>query len=222
MQSELSERRLQKLKLSFEENLYIFSDSIKDQLFHFTDYKTINLKEIFKDDNILNVEIGIGNGEFLVHLAENYPDENFLGFEVVKRVFKKAVARIKRNRLENVRLVHYDGSFFVNLLPEKSVSNFYINFPDPWPKKKHHKRRLLKTPFLKLLARKLKNNGTLYMVTDHENYAKEIMTNLIPVDDLTSAFKSVYVNELVDYYPTKYYRKFASSGSVFFFKMKKL
>lgn len=222
MQTGLSERRLQKLKLNFEENLYIFSDSIKNQLLPFTDYEMINLKEIFADDNNLNMEIGIGNGEFLAHLATNHPDANFLGFEVVKRVFKKAIARVQRNHLENVRLVHYDGSFFMNLLPDESVSNFYINFPDPWPKKKHHKRRLLKTPFLKLLARKLKNNGTLYMVTDHENYAKEIMTNLIPVDDLTSAFKSVYVNDLIDYYPTKYYRKFAQPGNVFFFKMKKL
>lgn len=222
MQTGLTDRQLQKLALNFEEDLYIFSDDIKDQMLPFTDFKRLNLQEIFPEEKNLNVEIGIGNGEFLAYYAENYPQENFLGFEVVKKVFKKAVSRVQKKQLENVRLIHYDGSFFINLLPDESISNFFINFPDPWPKKKHHKRRLLKTHFLKLLAKKLKNEGTLYMVTDHENYAKEIMANLVPVDDLSSAFKSVYVNELVDYYPTKYYRKFAQSGNVFFFKMKKL
>lgn len=222
MQSQLDNKDTVKLTLDFEENLYIFSDSIKEQLKPYCNYEILDKKDFFHEEKPLNVEIGIGNGDFITHYAELYPEENFLGFEVVKKVLRKGISRAQKKNLKNVKLVHYDGNFFIKLIPDESVNTFFINFPDPWPKKKHHKRRLLKTPFLKNISNKLITGGIVYIVTDHKNYAKEIMTNLIPVDNLRSCFKSVYVNDLVDYYPTKYYRKFALNKDVFFFKLKKV
>ncbi len=222
IETQLKTKDFTKLNLDFQENLYIFSDKIKEQIKPYTDYNLIDFKDIFANTNPVNVEIGIGNGEFLVHYASKFPEENFLGFEVVKRVIRKAISRAQKRELNNIKLIHYDGSFFVRLFPPESVKTFFINFPDPWPKKKHHKRRLMKTSFLRLLSEKMQTDGTLYIATDHENYAKEIMTNLITVDALRSCFESVYVNELVDYYPTKYYRKFALNKGVYFFKLKKV
>ncbi len=222
METQLKGKDLNKLDLNFQEDLYIFSDKIKEQIKPFTDFELIDFKDIFANTNPVNVEIGIGNGEFLTHYASKFPEENFLGFEVVKRVIRKAISKAQKNELKNIKLIHYDGSFFVRLFPSESVKAFFINFPDPWPKKKHHKRRLLKTSFLKLLSEKMETGGTLYITTDHEHYAKEIMTNLILVDTLRSCFESVYIRELVDYYPTKYYRKFALNKGVYFFKLKKV
>jgi tRNA (guanine-N7-)-methyltransferase len=93
-----------------------------------------------------------------------------------------------------------------------------VNFPDPWPKKRHHKRRILKTDFIELMKDKLITGGEIYMVTDHEDYAMEIVENLKPIKGLSSAFDSVYKEELIDYYETKYYLKFAINTGVYFFK----
>ena len=127
---------------------------------------------------------------------------------------------MEKKGLSNVKLIHYDARFFIELFKNNSVKNVYINFPDPWPKKRHHKRRLLKPDFLTLLSDKMINGGLLHIATDHENYKDEIVNNLIECGRFASEFDGWYVNELVDYYPTKYYRKFASVTGVYFFRLK--
>jgi tRNA (guanine-N7-)-methyltransferase len=212
------EKAVNTLELDFEENIYLFSDAIKPQISPLVSY---NIPPIFNDNKPLNIEIGIGNGEFITHYALMRPHENFIGFEVFRKIFRKAISRVQRNNLTNVRLIHYDASFFVPLLPDNAVSNIYVNFPDPWPKKKHNKRRLLRSEFLKVVKDKLIPGGHLYIATDHDDYAKDILTNLRVVEELIPEFEHYYVNELVDYYPTKYYRKFAIHSTVYFFKMTK-
>ncbi|WP_238320674.1 tRNA (guanosine(46)-N7)-methyltransferase TrmB [Limisalsivibrio acetivorans] len=187
----------------------------------FEDYERLKPSDFFGNDAPFNVEIGIGNGEFIAGYAEKNPDQNYLGFEVMKRIFNRAVKRAGKLEQSNVRLIHFDATFFVTILEDECVDNFYVNFPDPWPKKRHKKRRLLKTEFIELLTSKLKPGGSLYMATDQADYAQEIMENLKPLDSLETAFDTVCVNELVDYLPTKYYRKFADENGVFFFRMVK-
>ncbi|KAA0259490.1 tRNA (guanosine(46)-N7)-methyltransferase TrmB [Deferribacter autotrophicus] len=218
MEKSLMER--EKIILDFSDKCYVFSEEIKPQVKPFVVYEEINFTEIFNNNNPVNVEIGIGNGEFITHYAELNSDENYLGFEVVKKVIRKAISRVERKGLENVRLIHFDAKFFVNLFPNNSVRRFYINFPDPWPKKKHHKRRLLKPEFLNLMSEKLVDDGELFIATDHVGYKEEIVTNLITSGKFKSVFDSWYINELRDYYPTKYYRKFASKTGVYFFHLK--
>lgn len=213
------EKEIIKILLPFEEDLYIFSDPIKAQIKPLYEYK---MDDIFQNDKPLNVEIGFGNGEFICHLAEQNPDENFLGFEVFRKIFRKAVARVQKKKLGNVKLIQYDASFFVPLLKDNSIKNFYINFPDPWPKKKHNKRRLLKPEFIRVMRDKLINGGKLFIATDHDDYAEEILINLKAVPELKPEFENYFVNELIDYYPTKYYRKFAIQNKVYFFKMVKV
>ena len=118
------------------------------------------------------VEIGFGRGEFLRDLAALSPQRAHLGVEVsFKRVLKMA-RRLARAEVRNVRLVEATGEEMVReLLPESCVETFWINFSDPWPKKRHHRRRLIQPPFLRELALRLQPGGRVEIATDHEGYA---------------------------------------------------
>jgi tRNA (guanine-N7-)-methyltransferase len=123
----------------------------------------------------LVVDVGFGRGEFLLELAREDPTTAFLGIEYsFKRVLKMA-RRLARNDLVNVRLVEATAELVVGeRLPEASVSCFWINFPDPWPKKRHHRRRLIQPGFVRALARRLVAGGELHVATDHVGYAEWI------------------------------------------------
>jgi tRNA (guanine-N7-)-methyltransferase len=123
----------------------------------------------------LVVEIGFGRGEFLRHLAAASPEVAHVGVEVsFKRVLKMA-RRIARTDEPNIRLVEATGEEMVrDLLDDASVQAFWINFPDPWPKKRHHRRRLVQSALVHRLARRLVRGGALEVATDHEEYAAHI------------------------------------------------
>lgn len=123
----------------------------------------------------LVLEIGFGRGEFLLGLAEEHPEQAFLGVEYsAKRVLKTA-RRLARTELRNVRLLPATAEVVVrDLLPHDSVAAVWINFPDPWPKKRHHKRRLLQPGLVRQLARALAAGGALHVATDHAAYAEFI------------------------------------------------
>lgn len=220
-----------KIQLNFQNDLFLYSDSLKPQIERiqkfshggeYGAYERLKPSDFFDTDKPFNVEIGIGNGEFISEYAKANPDQNYLGFEVMKRIFNRAVTKAKQVPHGNVKLMHFDATFIVSILEDESVDNFYVNFPDPWPKKKQQKRRLLKTQFIELLAKKLKKGGTLCMATDQIDYALEIAENLTPVEDLKSVYNSIYIDRLDDYLPTKYYRKFVPELGVSFFRLKKV
>lgn len=220
-----------RLSLEFDNDLFIYSDKLYPQVEkfqkyshggEFAAYERLLPKDFFPDDKPFNVEIGIGNGEFISEYAKANPDQNYLGFEVMKRIFNRAIVKARQVESKNVRLIHFDATFIVSLLEDGCVDNFYVNFPDPWPKKRHKKRRILKTEFIELLARKLKQGGTLCMATDQIDYALEIEENLKPVESLKSVYNTVYIDRLDDYLPTKYYRKFVPELGVSFFRLKKI
>ena len=121
------------------------------------------------------VEIGFGRGEFLLALAAEQPEQAFLGVEYsFKRVLKMA-RRLARSGLANVRLLQARGEDAVReLLPEGSVRSFWINFPDPWPKLRHRRRRLLEPGLVHELALRLVPGGELHVATDDADYAAQI------------------------------------------------
>jgi tRNA (guanine-N7-)-methyltransferase len=126
------------------------------------------------------VEIGFGRGEFLWNLAETHPEVAHVGVDVsMKRVLKMA-RRLARSEIRNIRLVEGTGEEMVReLLPESSVETFWINFSDPWPKKRHHRRRLIQPPFLRDLALRLQPGGCVEISTDHPGYAAWIEEALV-------------------------------------------
>ncbi len=126
-------------------------------------------------DFALVIEIGFGRGEFLCQLAERSPETCFLGIEYsFKRVLKMA-RRVARTPLLNVRLIQAPAERVVaELVPRDLVAAFWINFPDPWPKKRHHRRRLVTPASAHELATRLVPGGELQLATDHVEYAAEI------------------------------------------------
>jgi tRNA (guanine-N7-)-methyltransferase len=122
----------------------------------------------------LVVDVGFGRGEFLLALANEAPGAAFLGIEVSgKRVLKMA-RRLAKTQLANVRLVQGAAEGVLEALPAGAVEVFWINFPDPWPKKRHQRRRLLQAPIVERLASRLAPGGRLEVATDHAEYAEQI------------------------------------------------
>lgn len=130
--------------------------------------------EIFGREGELVVEIGFGSGEFLEELAASNPDKNFIGFELSLISMEKAQKRFFRRGLENVRVVLVDGRFGMReLFHDGTVSKVISNFPCPWPRKKHQKRRLIVPEFARILAAVLKEGGDFELVTDELWFAEE-------------------------------------------------
>ncbi len=119
-------------------------------------------------------EIGFGNGEFLVHLAKSAPETLFFGFEVSKTCLLKCCKRAETEGLRNMRLLQGDARFLLReCFPDSVFDGLYMNFPCPWPKKKHEKRRVTSGTFPDVLASVLKKGGFFEMATDDEAYAAE-------------------------------------------------
>lgn len=133
-------------------------------------------------DNLV-VEIGFGNGAYICHLAKLNPDKNFLGIEISGESVKKLSKRVKRESLKNVYSIKLDAYWtFYLFLENNSVYEIYINFPDPWPKKKHQDRRLTRLENLYLFSKKLKNNGFIQLKTDDLNFYNYTIENARVLD----------------------------------------
>jgi tRNA (guanine-N7-)-methyltransferase len=119
------------------------------------------------------VEIGFGMGDATATIAECLPDTGFLGLEVHAPGVGQMLLEIERRELRNLKVCRHDAMEVVeSMLAPGSVDGFHIFFPDPWPKKRHHKRRIMRQDFVRLMASRLKPGGYLYFVTDWEEYAK--------------------------------------------------
>jgi tRNA (guanine-N7-)-methyltransferase len=161
----------------------------------------------------LVVELGFGRGEFLESLAADARDTAFLGVECVFRRVLKMARRLARSELANVRLVEARAEEVVELLPPESVASFWINFPDPWPKKRHHGRRLLKPPFVAELALRLIRGGELQVATDHVGYAEQIDRVLSHEPSLENALAPAsFVAEIAGRRVTAYEAEWRAEG----------
>lgn len=118
-------------------------------------------------------EIGFGMGQATWRIAKARPEEDFLGLEVHTPGVGRLLADLAEQGLSNVRVIHHDAvEVLERMLPEASLAGLHIFYPDPWPKKRHHKRRLLRPGLAELLASRLAPGGYLYFVTDIEDYGK--------------------------------------------------
>lgn len=140
------------------------------------DAQLIEFDQLFKRTAPVVLEIGFGNGLSLAHMAEQHPELNFFGIEVHRPGVGSLLVQVKKLGLENVRVSQDDAvEVFKQQVPPDSLSRLQIFFPDPWHKKRHHKRRLINTEFINLAVSRLKGGGTLHVATDWENYAEQIL-----------------------------------------------
>ena len=121
------------------------------------------------------LEIGFGNGETLVQQAGEHPDLDFLGIEVHEPGIGHCLLAARDAGIANLRLIRHDAmEVLVAMIPPASLARVNLYFPDPWPKKRHHKRRIVQPRFLDLVADRLSAGGSLHVATDWENYAEHI------------------------------------------------
>lgn len=136
----------------------------------------IDPREVFGRDNMLNLEIGFGMGKSLADMAEAAPEQDFIGVEVHLPGVGALLKDVEDRGLENVRVYNIDANDVIDLcLPDASLDRVMIFFPDPWHKKKHHKRRLIQPEFIQRIRHKLRVGGVLHLATDWENYAEHML-----------------------------------------------
>ena len=153
----------------------------------------------------LIVEIGFGNGDYLMHLARTQPERNVLGFEISGESMDKAEAKIAKLGLDNVRPIHGRAeTALAHLLAPASVEAFHINYPDPWFKKRHQRRRLISRDTVNLLTSRLVPAGRLLLATDIIDYAEMAHEILSTAPGLVNEFDAPWVNEVADRFVTKY------------------
>jgi tRNA (guanine-N7-)-methyltransferase len=135
----------------------------------------IDFARVFGRSGPVHIEVGAGKATFLVAQAKAHPEIDFLGIEWARKFYRHAVDRIGRWGLRNVRLLRTDAATFLrDCVPDASVDCFHVYFPDPWPKKRHHKRRFLQSDNIEILLRCLKPGGEIRIATDHAEYFEQI------------------------------------------------
>ncbi len=151
--------------------------------------KRINFVDIFNNTNPIIVEIGFGMGDATVEIAQANPDINYLGIEVHTPGVGKVLSEIKKRNLKNLFIIEYDALEVLDkMIGDNSINGIHIFFPDPWPKKRHHKRRLVQRPRTDLMAKKLSKGGYLYFVTDIIEYAEFALEELNQTKNLKNKY----------------------------------
>ena len=135
--------------------------------------------EIFGNDNPLEIDLGCGDGSFLIEMAKHYPERNFLGVERLLGRVRGVCKRIQELGLTNVKVLRLESQYTLEyLLEPQSVSRLHLLCPDPWPKARHHKRRLVQQEFLHILQKALKPSGEFLFKTDHPEYYEWVLEQL--------------------------------------------
>ena len=182
------------------ENLVVQLSSIVEPL---------DLAEFFPKTQPLEVELGCGDASFLVEYARQNPGKNFIGVERLLGRISKLDRKGRRAGLQNLRGVRIESSYFLQwLLPPQSVSALHIYFPDPWPKKRHHKNRLINENFPPLARAALAPGGKIYLRTDDEYYFQQ-MTGVFSAD---KNFKKIETPSELSGLLTDFERDFNSKG----------
>ncbi|KTC75485.1 tRNA (guanine-N(7)-)-methyltransferase [Legionella birminghamensis] len=147
-----------------------------------------NWADLFKREAETVVEIGFGMGASLLAMAKAHPEQNFLGIEVHRAGVGSLLADVHEEKIENLRIVVHDAvEIFKQQIPPDSLAGIQIFFPDPWPKKRHHKRRLVQPELVKTMVGALKPGGFIHCATDWEDYAQQMLEVLSAEESLINS-----------------------------------
>lgn len=170
---------------------------------HEYELSSASIEEAFGRTAPVLVEIGFGNGDALAEFASSNPEWNCVGVEVFRPGIGALINRCDKQDIKNVRIVDGEGLTYLESIPDDSADQIWVLFPDPWPKARHHKRRLVTREFAKVVAQKLKGEGKLTIATDWASYAEEIGEALGDIDALVGGM----VNAASERIATKYEKR---------------
>jgi len=165
--------------------------------------------QVFSGRQPVEVELGCGDASFLVDYARLHPERNFIGVERLLGRLRKLDRKGRRVGLTNLRGVRIESSYFLTyLLPPHSVSALHVYFPDPWPKKRHHKNRLVNEQFPKIARAALVPGGAVYLRTDDEDY----FAQMTGVFEAGTEFRKIETPSGLAELPTDFEKEFAARG----------
>ena len=164
----------------------------------------------------LFVEIGTGHGELISHLSSSFPNRLFIGFEIISKFAKMSSKRVENRQNALVFKAEAYGEIPL-LFSNNSIDCINILFPDPWHKKRHHKRRPINANFFNNVKSRLKLGGTIFVATDWEEYFEYICDEASKVSDLYAIEKGIYTPEKFGFPVTHYYKKWQGTGRKFQF-----
>jgi len=182
--------------------------------------ETKDLNHIFGNVKPLHLEIGTGKGQFIHTLASLYPDDNFIGIELYDSVIVRALEKQLSDPKENLHLVKMDASKIDECFKPGSISTIYLNFSDPWPKKRHAKRRLTHQNFLEKYEKLLNDEGVLILKTDNRKFFEYSLESFnqygVHIEDISL---NVHEDEHDDNIETEFEEKFKEEGPIYKLKI---
>ena len=185
---------------------------------NYMDYKG-KWNDLFETDNPIHIEIGIGKGKFIIECAKKYPNINFIGIEKYDSVMVRAIQKLEDENLTNIKLIRMDATKIDEVF-DKEIEQIYLNFSDPWPKKRHEHRRLTSTVFLNKYSKIFKNKQIIIQKTDN----KELFEfSLISFNNNKFTFEELSLDyNDIDNIETEYESKFKSLGKpIYMIKVQK-
>ncbi|MEW4208946.1 tRNA (guanosine(46)-N7)-methyltransferase TrmB [Priestia megaterium] len=173
-----------------------------------------NWKEVFGSENPLHIEVGTGKGQFLVGMAKQNPHINYIGIEMYESVILSALERLIEEELPNLKLLNVDANRLSEFFAKNDVDRVYLNFSDPWPKKRHAKRRLTYKTFLSMYENLLVDGGEIHFKTDNQGLFEYSLTSFSEYGLLLKYISlDLHKSDFEGNVMTEYEEKFSQKGS---------
>ena len=169
--------------------------------------------ELFENDHPIHIEIGMGKGQFITGMAKAHPEINYIGVEMQVSVVSIALDKLIEQPLPNLKLLHVDGSALTKYFADREVDQIYLNFSDPWPKKRHEKRRLTYKTFLAVDEQILRPNGEIHFKTDNQGLFEYSLASFSQYGMiLKQVWLDLHQSQFEGNIMTEYEEKFSSKG----------
>ncbi|MEC8895933.1 MAG: tRNA (guanosine(46)-N7)-methyltransferase TrmB [Planctomycetota bacterium] len=186
--------------------------------------KLVRWEEVFEQTRPLRIEVGVGNSPFLIEVAGKEPDYNYLGLEYSHKRVMKFLKKVEVAGFKNIRMLHLNSDLlFSDYIAPAGIEHLFVNFPDPWPKRRHGKKRFIARERLAAAAKLLAPGGGFSLRTDARDYALEARENLEANEDLENRFPgSEWAPEPLYPFETPYEIKFKAQGlRIYYFEYRK-
>ena len=173
--------------------------------------------EIFGNDHPIHIEVGSGKGAFITGMAKANPEINYIGIDIQKSVLSYALDKVLEADLPNIKLLWVDGDSLTNYFEDGEIDQLYLNFSDPWPKKRHEKRRLTYKTFLDTFKQILQEHGEIHFKTDNRGLFEYSLVSFSQYGmTLKGVWLDLHASDFEGNVMTEYEKKFSSKGQVIY------